>query len=475
MDRYAEAISSCEKAIVLSPNHADAHGNRGIALLTLNRYEEALNSCDKALSLKPGHANAHNKRSIALRELKRYDEALESCDKAIALNPGYADAYNNRGITLTYKGRMDEVGKMFHKALELKPDFPNALENLIKIRKYADADSHEAGIIKTLLKDPGASSSDKRSFYFSLGKIYDDCGRYDEAFECFRLANQLCNAAVSYNREATVKAHSGIIEVFSKEFLSGPFPFGSDSRAPLFIIGMPRSGTPLLASILSNHPSVATAGELPTIIDFATRLREWTRSALPYPEAARQITPALAARLISDYEKRLRRDAPPGVPMVIDKHPINFRHLGLIWMLFPQARVVHCRRDPLDTGLSNYFQRFALSYDYSFDLGNIGHFYGEYARLMEHWRRALPLKMIEIDYEEMVTDTEKVARGALEFLGLEWDERCLAPHTNPHAVETASRWQVRQPIYKGSLERWRHYEKHLGPLKEALETAGRSA
>jgi hypothetical protein len=137
-------------------------------------------------------------------------------------------------------------------------------------------------------------------------------------------------------------------------------------------------------------------------------------------------------------------------------------------MLFPKARVIHCTRHPLDTGLSNYFQRFSSQYDYSYDLRNIGHFYGQYAKLMEHWREVLPMQMIEVSYEDMIMNTEPMARGVLDSLGLEWDDRCLAPHTNPYAVETASNWQVRQPIYTQSVERWRHYEKHLTPLKEVL-------
>jgi hypothetical protein len=224
-----------------------------------------------------------------------------------------------------------------------------------------------------------------------------------------------------------------------------------------------------MASILSNHSAVDTAGELTIITEFTRQLPGLVGGDILYPQAARHITPAIASRLINDYEKRLRRDIEPDVPHVVDKHPLNFRHLGFIAMLFPKARIIHCTRHPLDTGLSNYFQRFYLDYNYSFDLRNIGHFYGEYAKIMEHWRKVLPIKLIEISYEDLIMDTEPVVRRALDSLGLEWDERCLAPHTNPCAVETASNWQVRQPIYRQSVERWRHYEKHLTPLKEMLQ------
>jgi Sulfotransferase family len=232
---------------------------------------------------------------------------------------------------------------------------------------------------------------------------------------------------------------------------------------------MPRSGTTLTASILSNHRSIDTAGELPTITQFTSRLPKLIEKDVLYPQAVGHITPAIASRLINEYESRLRRDIGPDVPHVVDKSPLNFRHLGFIPMLFPRARIIHCTRHPLDTSLSNYFQHFSLNYDYSFDLKNIGHFYGEYLKTMEHWQNVLPGKILEINYEDMIADTKKMVHTTLDFLGLEWDERCLAPHTNPCVVDTASNWQVRQPIYNQSVERWRHYEKHLTPLKEMLD------
>ncbi len=218
--------------------------------------------------------------------------------------------------------------------------------------------------------------------------------------------------------------------------------------------------------------SIATAGELSLIADFTLTLGQSTKDAVSYPQAAREMTSAVATRFINEYDRHLRRDMGPNISQVIDKNPLNFRHLGLISMLFPNASIIHCMRDPLDTGLSNYFQRFPLSLDYSFDLRNIGHFYLEYARLMEHWRKIPSLRMIEISYEDVVLNTEKATRKTLDFLELEWDERCLSPHTNPCPVETASQWQVRQPIYRNSLQRWRRYEKNLAPLIELLLPAG---
>jgi tetratricopeptide (TPR) repeat protein len=468
LKRHGEALASYEKAIALKPDYANAHFNRAVILKLQNRFDESLASYDKALALNPSHAEAHNNRGSLLQDMRRYDEAIASYDRAIASKPDYAMAYNNRGAAMLSKGCMAEAETMFRKALELKPDFSDPLHSLSTMRRHQKASGPEVEEILGLLKKPGITAESKEHLYFSLGKIYDDCGQYDEAFEAFRQANEIRNSFVSYQAGDVTKLTDDVIEVFNKDFVSRKFPFASMNKLPLFIVGMPRSGTTLLASILSNHPAIATAGELPDMADYALRLGEMLKENVRYPQAARHITTAVASGIITAYEARLKRDARAGVVHVIDKNPLNFRHLGFISMLFPLARIIHCTRDPLDTCLSNYFTRFSLTLDYSFDLRNIGHFYREYERFMEHWRTIPTLKLMDVRYEDMILKTEPTARAVLDFLGLEWDARCLAPHTNPSPVETASQWQVRQPIYNNSLERWRHYEKYLGPLKEAL-------
>lgn len=472
LQRHEDALVNYDRAIALKPGYANAWHNRGSLLKQTGRYEEALKSHDQAIALNPAHVEAHNNRGVLLQEMKRYAAALASFDRVIALQPGHVEARQNRGVLMVGKGDMAEAEKMFRQALELKPDFAAPLFGLANIHQYRDVDDPVAKTIRFLLGRPGDSTDDQEYLYFSLGKIYDDCGRHDEAFEWYRRANELRNAAVFYDAARVTQATNDTVEFFSRSWLAQTPAFASPSRPPLFIVGMPRSGTTLLAQMLSNHRSIGTAGELPAISDLAAHLLEGVAGRIPWPQSVMGLTPAVAARLAADYEERLRRDAGPDQAQVIDKNPLNFANVGFIARLFPNAKIIHCTRHPLDTGLSNYFQRFPARLNYSFDLGNIGHFYGEYARLMEHWRGVLPGKMLEISYEETVLNTEPVARRVIDFLGLEWDERCLAPHTNPHPVESASQWQVRQPIYRHSLERWRHYEKHLGPLKEALRRAG---
>ena len=260
MKRFEDALASFDKAIALNPGHAEFHNNRGAVLQKMNRFEEALASYDKAISLKPDYVNPHQNRGSILKNLNRNDEALASFDKAIALKPDYAEAHNHRGLVLMNQGFMPEAEKMFLKALALKPDFPAALFNLTTIRKYQNTDNADARTIGALLQKTGLSLEDQEQLHFALGKIYDDCDQYDEAFMCYQRANQIRNSMVSYDSEHVTRMTDDIINVFSKDFLARPFEFGSDGRSPLFIVGMPRSGTTLLASILSNHRSIATAG-----------------------------------------------------------------------------------------------------------------------------------------------------------------------------------------------------------------------
>lgn len=468
MRRHNEAVESYDRAIALKPEFTEAHNNRGNALQELKRYDEALISYGSAIALKPDYAEAYNNRGAVLQKVKRHDDALADYHKTVALKPDYAEAYHNLGVTLANKGDMQEAEKMFLKAIELRPGFANPLFSLVNIRKYRDADHADARNIEQLLANPAVMPGDREQLFFSLGKIYDDCGQYDKAFESFTQANKVRSRLVNYRPEVVAEITLSLKEVFTRNFLMQLQAYASQSHTPVFIVGMPRSGTTLMASILSNHPEVDTAGELPTMTEFALASPGWTPTGVPYPYSVQLLTSVIASHLIQHYENRLKRDARPEARFIIDKHPLNFRHLGLIALLFPRARIIHCTRDPMDTCVSNYFQCFTPDYDYSFNLADIAHFYNEYVKIMAHWREVLPANMLEVRYEDMVTDTEKVVRAILDALGLTWNERCLAPHTNPCAVETASHWQVRQPIYKDSIGRWRHYEKHLDALKMLL-------
>jgi tetratricopeptide (TPR) repeat protein len=466
------ALASYDRALALKPDYANAHYNRGTILKKLLRLDEALASYHQAVALKPDHVEALNNRGVLLQETKQYDAALADFDQVIALQPTHVEAHSNRGILLLSQGNMAEAEKMFRRVSVLQPDFPDSWFNLANIRNYQTVENAEVQGVLALLEKPGVPSAAREQCLFALGKIYDDCGIYDEAFAYFQQANQIRNAQVAYQPRRIEQLTDDLCRVFSRDFLSGPASSATDDSSPIFIVGMPRSGTTLLASMLSNHPSVGTAGELSALADLTARLPALTGSARPYPAAVRDLTVAARGQVIGDYLQRLRQGQPSAVSFVVDKNPLNFRHLGFIAKLFPRARIIHCTRHPLATCLSNYFQRFPLRLDYSFALENIAHFYREYARLMAHWQQIPTLRQIEVRYEDTILHTEQTARRLLDFMELDWNERCLQTHTNPNVVETASHWQVRQPIYQHSLEHWRHYEKFLTPVKDQLAAAG---
>lgn len=459
------AIDIYDRVLAKDPSYVQVYNNRGGALHALKRYEDALINYDHAIGVKGDYALLHYNRGHVLQALKRYDDALASYDEAIILKPDYAAAYHTKGVVLMNKGRLAEAENMFRRAFELNPRFSETLYSLTTIRRYRDVNDPFVGQIRTALGNTTNSTHDVEMLSFALGKIYDDCGYYDQAFEYYRRGNRLRNGNVIYNAHRVEEITRNTRVVFTPKFLSNRSAFGSDDEAPVFIVGMPRSGTTLMGSILSNHPSIETAGELMTIAESAAQLPKLTGKNLPYPQVLRHMSPDIASHVIGKYQRKLRENVDRNSIYVIDKYPLNFRYLGFIAILFPRSHIIHCTRHPLDTCLSTFFQRFPLDYDYSFDMQNIAHSYGEYLKIMDHWRKVLPMKLIDVRYEDMVADTEQTARRALGFLGLDWDARCLAPHTNPCAVETASNWQVRQPVYEYAVGRWRHYEKHLARLK----------
>jgi hypothetical protein len=302
---------------------------------------------------------------------------------------------------------------------------------------------------------------------FALGKALDESGRYDEAFAHYAEANSLVKrfrASVGdrYDPRAVHRLNDQMFEVFTPNYFEQRRGWGEPSELPVFIVGMPRSGTTLVQQIAASHSLVHGAGELGDIADIAKTFggSDVRSAALGWD---RDSVKAVAQRHIQRLQA-LRGNA----PRVIDKAPSNVHHLGLIALLFPSARVIFCRRDARDTCLSCYFQWFARGNTFSFDLAHCGHEYLATDRLMNHWRRTLPLAMLDVQYEELVADLEGRSRRLLDFLSLPWEPACLEFHRTETTILTSSSWQVRQPIYQSSVGRWRHYERHLRPLLEVL-------
>ncbi len=305
--------------------------------------------------------------------------------------------------------------------------------------------------------------------HFELGRLLDAVGDYDRAFDYYRKGNAL--KGMIFLPEEYARHVDDVIATYSREFLAQAPRIDDTAARPLFIVGMPRSGTSLVEQILTSHQQIAGGGELKTMNDIVIGMPSQLGTALPYPQCLSMLTVAGCESMRRRYLDQLAAISPDAT-YVTDKMPANFKFLGLIALLFPGARIIHCVRDPLDTCLSCYFQHFSAGHDYTYDLGNLGSYYRQYQRLMAHWRTVLRLPMLEVRYEDLVGDQERVSRDLIAFCDLPWDERCLRFYETGRTVQTRSYDQVRQPLYQRSVGRWRHYDRFLAPLKRQLNGDG---
>ncbi|MFQ5785014.1 MAG: sulfotransferase [Alphaproteobacteria bacterium] len=467
--RLDEAIASLRRAVALRPDYAPAHNNLGNILKDRGDFDAALACYARALEIAPDYVAAEFNRGVALTGLGRLDEAEASCRRALALRPDDADAHNNLGNVLRFKGRLDEAAAAYERALELRPDFASARNNLAEFRKFEKDDPGFAAL-EALKGRDRLAPHEAISLRFALGKMYADIGDHDRAFANYREGNVLrAHEAARQGRVFRADEHAryvdAVITTFGADFFARAASGGAESDRPVFIVGMPRSGTSLVEQILASHPQVYGAGELPEIGLIAGRIAGQTGSA--YPVGAAALDATTRRRLGEAYLERVAAAA-GDARRVTDKLPANFLHLGLIALILPGARVVHCRRDPRDTCLSCYFHDFYQGNEFSNDLADLGAYWRDYRRLMTHWRETLPLAVIDVDYEALVADQEAESRRLVAFCGLEWDARCLDFHKTERTVRTSSTLQVRKAIFTGSVGRWRAYASHLAPLNAAL-------
>ncbi len=460
------AIDSFRKALLLKPDYAEAHYNLGNAFIDQGNLDAAVENYRKALSFKPDYAEVYNNLGNVLRKKGLMDAAVESYRQALLLKPNYAEAHIGLAVVSIDVGQFEAAQVALSKALELKPEHPIAWAMLAALRKMTPDD---AGWLNTALKlvsrdNPRLSGKETFNLQFAIGKYYDDTRQYDLAFSAYEQANTLKRQIEgAFDRAEIFRRIDTLIATYTADFMSQQREGASQSQRPVLIVGMPRSGTSLIEQIIATHPETFGAGELTF----------WGRQA-----GANQVDvllgnyePALIATLASGYEQCLQQYSAEAT-RIIDKMPDNYLCLGLIHTIFPQARIIHAQRNPVDTCLSIYFQNFISGHSYGTDLEDLAFYYREYDRLMQHWRTVLPAdRFLEVPYEALIDDQTGWSRRIIEFLGLGWDERCLDFDKTVRKVGTASNWQVRQKIYHTSKARWRNYEKRLGPLLPLLELA----
>ena len=419
--------------------------------------------------MRPVTVEAHIGLALGALADHDYGAALESCARALEINPNSVESHTNKRMTLEHLGRLDEAAASYRAALHIDPAYGDAHRNLGTINTDQTGDPHIAAMAAAL-DDPATTTSNRLNLHSALAKAYEDIGKFDKVFACLDASNNLRRETISYVMADRDRDVDQTIATFTPALLSRFNGGGCESELPIFIVGMPRSGTSLVEQVIASHDEAFGAGERPDMDRLSHTLPALMGVEEPFPECVAGLDETLTARLADEYLTALSGLAPEAgaARRTTDKMPGNFLLLGLIAVLFPEARVIHCRREPMDTCLSCYFQAFVAEHEYTDDLSNLGAYYQEYERLMAHWREALPLPLFEVAYEELIADQERVSRELIAFCGLEWDDACLRFHETDRHVRTASYWQVRQPIYSSSVERWRNYEEHLAPLRHAL-------
>jgi tetratricopeptide (TPR) repeat protein len=464
--RFAEAETAYLRASMLGPGRAETHRDLGTVLVELDRIDEALVCFDRALALAPHDAAAHCARGKAL--VKKHDlvSAEASFRRAAELDPALPDAWIGLAWSLRLLGRFDEANICFEQMGQIVPGRLEAYRGLATPGP-APSDVEQIPRLAAELERSDTTVADRIVAGFAIGRLLDSSDRCDEAFERYRVANALVRqthlaAGIRFDPSAFRQRVDLLIHHYPPDRFAEPL--GGAAELPVFIVGMPRSGTTLTEQIAASHSQIFGAGELPDIGSIADTLAGGGRREV----AARQADAEFASRLGHRHLLRLHQLGGEAV-RVIDKMPDNVLHLGLIAQLYPRARVIFCTRDARDVSLSCYFQMFSEGlHPFSYDLEDCGRRTAEVARLVSHWRQALPLRWHEVNYEAMVNDLEGESRRLIAFLGLQWEPGCLEFHRTERTVTTISHWQVRQPIYTRSVGRWRNYRKHLKPLFEVL-------
>ncbi len=462
LGRFAEAEEEFRRAIGIRSGYAEAYFNLAGVLQVTGRYYETETPLRRALKLRPSYVAARVRLGMCLVLLGRLDEGRDCYEKALKVAPRNSDALMGLGQIQALEGRFAEAEAAYRAALEADPAAAYAWAALAGLRKMSTADAPWVKRAEELAGS-GLSLTGESTLRFAIGKYYDDVGEFAKAFRNFQRANELSKTrAQPYDRKGHVAFVNDLIRVYSAETLAQTHSGASDSERPVFVVGMPRSGTSLVEQIIASHPAARGAGEL----------NFWSATAHKHEDALRHglLAEPLRKKLAQQYLRELTA-ACGEAERVVDKAPVNADYLGLIHSVFPRARILWLRRDPIDTCLSCYFQQFPPTINYAMDLTDLAHYYKEHQRLMTHWRRVLPAQtLLEVPYAELTAEQEKWSRTIVEFIGLPWDERCLQFHATVRPVSTASVWQVRQKMYRSSVGRWHNYRKFIGPLLELSDT-----
>jgi tetratricopeptide (TPR) repeat protein len=462
--RRAEAIPHYATALEIRPGFADARNNLGNVLQMLGHPDEAVAHYEAAAALNPGYAEAYN-LGKACFALSRYEHAIAAYEKALRIDPSRAMLHNDLGAAHLVLGNLPEAYAAFAAAVARDPWNAAIHLNLAGLRRFTAEDPRLAALEKLAAFAPSLGENDRIALDFALGKAHADLGNSERSFRHLLNGNALKRWQAAYDEAATLDGFARMRAAFTPAVMQELRGCGDRSPLPIFIVGMPRSGTTLLEQILASHSGVFGAGE---IDDFARAVTELPGAAEDFPELISTLPISELRRLGRCYIDRLSAKAPDAM-RIADKMPGNFAYVGLIHVVLPNARIIHARRDPVDTCLSCFSLLFGDDLPYTYDLAELGRYYRAYAELMRHWQAVLPDGiMLDVHYEDVVADLEGQARRMVAHCGLEWEDRCLGFHQTQRPVHTASVTQVRRPIYRDSVGRSRAYGDFLRPLLDAL-------
>ena len=460
-----KAIASYERVIDINPRHEDAYNGLGNALRDQGEIEKAIDSYRQAIAINPEHKDAYNGLGNALSDYGELDEAEASYRKAIEISPEHKDAHIGLGNALSDLGEIDQATASYRKGIEINPEHAEVYRSLSKNKKFVDHDD-DIRAMESLYASEDLPEKQKMHLAFGLGKAYEDIGEYEKSMEFILQATRLKRASIDYSIFETKDLFSHIKAIFAPGFFSARKGMGNPDTTPIFILGMPRSGTSLVEQILASHADVFGAGELNDLSNLIRKMgvgnssREILTSIVDLDLAALE---GLGGQYIEGVRKHSK-----GAKYITDKMPHNFQYIGLIKAILPNAKVIHCTRDPMDNCLSLFKNYFSKQHKYSYDMTELGQYYNLYVDLVEYWNNTLPGFIYDLSYERLVADQEGQIRKLLEYCQLPWDDACLEFHRTRRKVRTASNAQVRRPIYKDSVKLWKRYENQLEPLRAAI-------
>ncbi|MBF0445635.1 MAG: sulfotransferase [Magnetococcales bacterium] len=458
-----EALACFQLSLKYDPKNVVALCNIGAILLLRGKLDVAISCLKLAISIKPEYAFAHYIMGNALTEKHQPQAAVASYQKAIEVQTDYASAYNNMGNALLSQGEMVAAAKCYQKAIDHKADFSTAYFNLSEAKEFTHISQTQA--MTNLLKKE-SDTMGKIALNFALGKAMADLGLDSEAFAYYITGNELMRTTINFDLAKTTDEFKSYISQFNNEFFFQRKTGGCLDKTPIFILGMPRSGSTLIEQILSSHPKVYGGGEQLFLKEVL--FENVTDNLDKLPQAIADMPIKSAEKLGQAYISKLCELAPES-QFITDKMPNNFIYIGIIKTILPNAKIIHSVRSPTDTCLSIFQKKFSGVHNYAYDLTELGEYYNLYADLMDHWREVLPNTILDIAYEDLTKNQESQSKRILNYCNLEWNDNCLNFHQTNRNINTASNNQVRKPMYRSSVGRWHRFEAQLQPLIKALD------